>query len=115
MVSDSQGTEEADGKKGSSAKAPHSKPDVDRAHPVPGRPASRGLHALQIQAISLYIANPNKAAVAAEIGVSAKTVTRWFQDQEFIDEYLRQLREVQVELWAQMVATKNEAGNGSGT
>jgi hypothetical protein len=79
------------------------------ARSVHGRPASTELDARQLQAIALYITNPNKAAVAAEIGVAPKSVSRWFQSPVFVAEYQRQLGDVQLELWAQMVAAKNEA------
>ncbi len=81
----------------------------ETAQPGRGRTARTELTAQQLQAIALYISNPNKAAVAAEIGVSPKSVSRWFQNPAFVTEYRRQLGEVQLELWAQMVAVKNEA------
>ena len=76
MVPDSQGTQDVDGREGSSAKAPHSKPDADRAHPVPGRPASRELNARQIQAISMYIANPKNGARTTRRSCSCPRTSR---------------------------------------
>lgn len=111
MVRDSQGSKQAQGRKASSSgEATSSKPHGPRAaRSGRGRPASSELDARQLQAIALYIANPNKTAVAAEIGVARKSVSRWFESPVFVAEYQRQLGDVQFELWAQMVAAKDGA------
>lgn len=111
MVRGSQGRKQTQGREASSAgEAPSSKPDEPRtARSGRGRHASSELDARQLQAIALYIANPNKTVVAAEIGVTRKSISRWFQSPLFVAEYQRQLGDVQFELWAQMVAVKNEA------
>jgi hypothetical protein len=111
VVRGSQGRKQAQGREASSAgEAPSSKPDEPRtARSGRGRHASSELDARQLQAIALYITNPNKTVVAAEIGVTRKSISRWFQSPLFVAEYQRQLGDVQFELWAQMVAVKNEA------
>jgi hypothetical protein len=111
VVRGSQEREQAKGRKpSSSGETTSRKPEEPRvAHSGRGRPASSELDARQLQAIALYITNPNKTVVAAEIGVAPKSVTRWFQNPVFVAEYQRQLGDVQFELWAQMVAVKNDA------
>jgi hypothetical protein len=74
-----------------------------------GRPQSNELDARQLLAISLYLAEPNKTKVAEQIGVAPKTLSRWFRNPAFAFEYSRQLDEVRVELWTQLVATKDLA------
>ena len=88
MSRDPQGTEQASGR---------------------GRPPSNELDARKLQAINYYLSDPNKANVAEKLGVTPKTVSRWFQDPVFVAEYNRQLDDIRLDLWAQMNAAKDEA------
>jgi hypothetical protein len=83
--------------------------DPGRAGSGRGRPVRTELDARQLQAIHLYLADPNKTRVAEEIGVALKTLSRWFQNPVFLAEYRRQLDDIQLDLWTQLIAAKDQA------
>ena len=105
MSRDPRGAAQATARKASSSKPD----DQGSAQSGRGRPIRDELDARQLQAIHLYLANPNKARVAEEIGVSPKTLSRWFKDPVFLAEYRRQLDDVQFDLWTQLIAAKDQA------
>jgi hypothetical protein len=73
-----------------------------------GRPRREGLDGLQRRALAALLMYPTRTAAAAAIGVSEKTIQRWFQQREFRDEYFRQLDELLAEQSALMAASRKE-------
>lgn len=73
------------------------------------RTPSSELDARKLEAIALFISDPNKTRVAERIGVDPRTVSRWFQEPVFVAEYHRQLDDVRLDLWAQMNSSKDTA------
>jgi hypothetical protein len=73
-----------------------------------GRPPREGLDPLQRHTIVALLSYPTQTAAAAAVGVSEKTIRRWFQQPCFRDEYFRQLDELLAEQWSMMTAVRNE-------
>ena len=76
-----------------------------------GRPPREELTPQQLRAIVALLTLPTTVAAAEEIGVHPRTLSRWSRDPAFRAEYLRQMSELQVELWRQMLGVRNEAWN----
>lgn len=79
--------------------------------PVGGRPPRTELTAQQLRGIRALLTQPTLAAAATEISVHPRTMSRWFDEQPFNDEYYAQMTELQVELWRQMLGVRSEVWN----
>jgi hypothetical protein len=73
------------------------------------RPPPEDLSPLQIRGLQLLVSGQTMVAVAEEIGVNARTISRWFKEEAFAGAYRAQVTELQLELWNHMLAVRNEA------
>jgi len=76
-----------------------------------GRPPREELTPQQLRAIVALLTLPTTVAAAEEIGVHSRTLSRWSREPAFRAEYLRQMSELQIELWRQMLGVRSEAWN----
>lgn len=87
----------------------------NQTHPEPtppprsGRPRRKELSPPQLRAIQLLATGKSMVAAAEEVGVSSRTISRWFREDAFAAEYRSHMSELQLELWNQMLAVRSEA------
>jgi hypothetical protein len=74
-----------------------------------GRPQREELSPTQLRGIKALLTQPTIVAAASEIGVTPRTVSRWFKEPAFAKEYRDQITALQMELWNQMLAVRSEA------
>lgn len=94
------------GPRRSRAKEEHSKPG--RKSELVGRPPREELTPQQLRGIAAVLNQPTLAAAAGEVGVHPRTISRWFRERAFTEEYRRQMTELQAELWHRMLAVRND-------
>ena len=109
MVPDSQGTGDVDGREGSSATVPHSKPDADRANPVPGRPASGELDARQSRRSLCTSPTQTRPRSPRRSACPRRPSRGGFRTKSSWRNTFVSSERSKSSSWAQMVATKNEA------
>lgn len=73
-----------------------------------GRPRRVGLNERDHRIIAALLMYPTRAAAAAAVGVSEKTIRRRLQERQFRDEYFRQLDELLAKQWSMMAAAWKE-------
>ncbi len=76
--------------------------------PAGGRPPREELTPQQLWGIAALLTQPTIAAAAKEIEVHPRTISRWFREPAFMAEYVTQIRELQLELWSQMLRVRSE-------
>ena len=105
------GQAEALEKPRTSRKAGDQGPAPEPAARVGGRPPREELGPEQLKGLAALMTQPTIAAAADEIGVHPRTLSRWMQEPPFRAEYMRQMNDLQHELWRQVLSARDEAWN----